>query len=127
MGQISRFLRNIQYSPSQYGLTYWCQGCRELHQVITSGPGAWEYNNNPDAPTFHPSVKVTGLQIYQDDRGDWTGKWKKDASGNPIPLICHTYITDGMVRFLEDCTHEFAGQTLPLPELPPWHRDDPCP
>jgi hypothetical protein len=28
--------------------------------------------------------------------------------------VCHTWINDGKVQFLGDCTHEFAGQTLDL-------------
>lgn len=29
-------------------------------------------------------------------------------------VLCHTWITDGKAIFLNDCTHEFAGQTLDL-------------
>lgn len=31
--------------------------------------------------------------------------------------------TDGMVQFLGDCSHALAGQTLPLPDMPPEYRD----
>lgn len=37
---------------------------------------------------------------------------------------CHTFITDGKVQFLSDCTHALAGQTLDLPELPPHLQDN---
>jgi hypothetical protein len=32
--------------------------------------------------------------------------------------ICHSFITDGKIQFLSDCTHSFAGKTVELPELP---------
>jgi hypothetical protein len=36
---------------------------------------------------------------------------------------CHTFITDGRVQFLADCTHELARQTLDLPDLPAHLKD----
>jgi hypothetical protein len=101
MGQISKKLR----SSSDGSLFYWCQGCEEVHRVqVGSGPGPrWGYNGNPEAPTFSPSVLVT-----------WDGK----IDGQPVRTVCHTFINDGQVQFLGDCTHALAGQTLPLPDLP---------
>jgi len=29
---------------------------------------------------------------------------------------CHSYVTDGRIQFLNDCTHDLAGQTVDLPE-----------
>lgn len=85
-------------------LVYWCQGCQDAHQVRV-GEGAsprWTWDGNPDAPTFEPSVLVT----------------YKDLSGEEQHERCHTFVQGGMVRFLDDCTHAFAGQTLPLPDWP---------
>jgi hypothetical protein len=31
--------------------------------------------------------------------------------------ICHSFIKDGMIQFLDDCTHALAGQTVPLGEF----------
>lgn len=28
--------------------------------------------------------------------------------------ICHSFVTDGKIRFLNDCTHDLAGQTVDL-------------
>jgi hypothetical protein len=30
---------------------------------------------------------------------------------------CHSFVTDGRIQFLGDCTHHPVGQTVPLP---PW-------
>lgn len=102
MSQLSKFLRCVEDN----GLMYWCQGCEKVH-VIYHGQGSgprWGYNGNPDKPTFTPSVRVS---------------WN-DAG---VPGCCHTFITDGMVHFLNDCTHQFVGQTLPLPNLPDYLQD----
>ena len=31
---------------------------------------------------------------------------------------CHSYVKDGQIQFLNDCSHVLAGQTVDLPELP---------
>lgn len=77
--------------------TFWCPGCDEAHRIRVEGPHAWGYNGNPDAPTFTPSVLVT-------------------RPGTP--LRCHSFVTDGHIKFLADCTHPLAGQTVPLPDWP---------
>lgn len=122
MGQISKFLRNWEGGGKQ-GVHYWCQGCNDIHGVVVAGPGAWGYNANPEKPTFTPSVLTRGHRLVRDEHGHWTGEYRLDANGKPIEEVCHTFITNGMVQFLGDCTHALAGQTLPLPELPGHLRD----
>lgn len=55
------------------------------------GKDIWSWNGNIDEPTFRPSVLSTA---------SWAGK----------PFKCHSYITKGIVHFLNDCTHKYAGQ-----------------
>lgn len=38
----------------------------------------------------------------------------------PTPKICHSFITDGEIQFLNDCTHKLAGHTVDLLE---WDYD----
>lgn len=80
-----------------------CPGCERKH-VIQVGEGRaprWSFDGNFDRPTFSPSILVTypGPDAGQD--------------GAP-PAVCHSFVTDGQVRFLNDCTHALAGQTVPL-------------
>lgn len=119
MGQLSAKLRRIE--GGKYG--YWCQGCEEIH-VVNSG---WQFDGNLDAPTFSPSVLVTSGHYSP----GWAGPncWCTYYAKNPDPdpdrfecSRCHTFITGGMVQFLADCAHALAGQTLPLPDLPPEYR-----
>ena len=64
-------------------------GSRRDHK----GP-VWTWNGDTEKPTLQPSVKT----------------WDNTHT-------CHTWITDGQSIFLDDCTHEFAGQTLDLLEI----------
>lgn len=119
MGQASSKLRDMQDGL----LCFWCPGCLDMHCVSTEGSSAWGYNGNPDSPTFTPSIatwsnakKETGPET-----GEW--HWLRDAEGTPLAWRCHSYVTDGQIQFLSDCTHALAGQTVPLPDLPPGLRD----
>lgn len=78
-----------------------CPGCKMEHAVVTSaksGP-VWGFNNDLDRPTFTPSISVKYSYIDQTPRA-----------------ICHSFVTDGKIKFLSDCTHSLSGQTVDLPE-----------
>lgn len=60
-----------------------------------AGTGNWTWNGSVDSPTVKPSILTRG------------GRADKE-------IRCHTFVNDGMVQFLGDCTHELAGQTVPL-------------
>lgn len=97
-----------------------CPGCNTGHQVVVGdghGP-RWGFNGSGDAPTFTPSVLVRGKQTERDANGDWTGEWVRGADGQPVPFVCHSFVTDGRIQFLGDCTHSLAGQTVDLPDWP---------
>lgn len=97
-------------------LFFRCPGCRESHIIrVKDGTGrGWTFNGDFDRPTFAPSVLVSGNKVVKDENGTWTGDWERDAAGNLIPDICHSFVTDGQIQFLGDCTHDLAGQTVPL-------------
>lgn len=114
MSQLSPILR----STEDNGLAFWCPGCNQAHQ-IKHGLGRWTWNGHVDKPTFTPSVLVQGTKLVLDADGQWTGGWELDANGDTIPTVCHSYIVDGRIQFLGDCTHALAGQTH---DLPAWSR-----
>lgn len=80
-----------------------CPGCGCLHSVATitpNGMGAkWKWNGDTEKPTFTPSVLV---------RANYTSVLRMDD-------VCHSFVTDGKIRFLNDCTHKLAGQIVDLP------------
>lgn len=81
-----------------------CPGCKCLHSVHYKNPnhlGArWTWNDDTEKPTFRPSVVV-----------------KVVFKSNKQPRICHSFVTDGKIQFLSDCTHSLVGQTVDLPEI----------
>ena len=95
---------------------FFCPGCCEMHQLRVEGasPGCWGFNGDYDRPTFTPSVLVTGLQGKNDERGRWTGEYVCDEAGKPLPQRCHSFVTDGVIRFLDDCSHDLRNQTAVL-------------
>lgn len=63
------------------------------------GTPNWTWNGDVDKPTLKPSVLTSG------------------GKESPEMPRCHTWITDGKVRFLDDCTHKLASQTLDLLDI----------
>ena len=35
----------------------------------------------------------------------------------PVPFVCHSFVVDGRIQFLGDCTHELACQTVDIPDF----------
>lgn len=56
--------------------------------------GGWEWNKSVDAPTLTPSI-LTKNHLF----------------------VCHSYIIDGKVNFLSDCTHDLKNKTVELEDL----------
>ena len=95
------------------GFANWCPGCEEMHIL----PDSWQFDGNLEKPTFRPSFKHSCLQrVFVE--GNWTGEWKRDASGNTIPFVCHYNLVAGQLQFCSDCTHAMVAKTVPLPQLP---------
>lgn len=96
-----------EHPPGNHRWTLWfiCPGCRESHG-IDSG---WEFNGDFVRPTFSPSYLTWNDPNPQAKEGKFRTGWR-----------CHSYIRDGQIQFLPDCTHDLAGQTVPIP---PWSDD----
>lgn len=69
----------------------WCSMCRTHHPYDS---GRWTFNGDYDNPTFRESMLV-----------------KREG------YVCHSYVTDGMIQYLPDCTHELKGKTIPLEKI----------
>lgn len=77
-------------------LIFWCPGCQEAHGPRVEGPSPWLWNGDREKPTLEPSILV----MYHDGRR------------------CHSFVRNGQIEFLTDCTHQLSGQTVPIPEWP---------
>lgn len=108
---ISRKLRSVEGG----GLMFWCPGCDGAHMVrVGEGDGPrWGYNGNPDAPTFTPSVLVRGVDRLTDEERE---RVMAGRHVEPRSIVCHSFVTDGRIQFLADCTHDLAGFTVDLPD-----------
>ncbi|MBN8974220.1 MAG: ammonia monooxygenase [Rhizobiales bacterium] len=105
--------RGILRVVADGGLMFWCPGCDGAHQVQVgrgSGP-RWGFNEDYGRPTFTPSVLVRGTQPITNDERD---RILAGETIEPRPFVCHSFVRDGQIQFLSDCTHELAGQTVPL-------------
>jgi len=105
------------------GVSFRCPGCNDFHTVyVGEGPGPrWGFNGDVARPTFTPSVLVrTGHHVTSHKHGD--SCWCTYNAEHPEETVsftcqvCHSFVTDGQIQFLSDCTHALAGQTVPLPD-----------
>ena len=98
------------------GLLFKCPGCNQFHTVSD----AWSFNSDFDKPTLSPSVLVSGghySENFKSGSDCWCTYTTKTGEQPFKCERCHSFINDGMIQFLNDCTHEFAGKTIELPEL----------
>ena len=58
----------------------------------------WSWNGSVDAPTLAPSILTKG----RDEKGEH---------------VCHSFIKNGKVEFLSDCSHEYAGRIVDLLDI----------
>jgi hypothetical protein len=68
-----------------------CPGCGYTHPLDER----WTWNQDLDRPTFRPSLL---------------------CNPNTPEHRCHSFITDGQIKFLDDCHHALAGKTVDLPD-----------
>lgn len=117
MSQLSKVLYSTEDGHGGARLMFECPGCECMHEVvIRSGPHpCWTWNGNAEKPTFTPSILVTGVQPITDEQH---AVWKRgERLPEPRPLRCHSFVTDGRIQFLGDCTHDLAGETVDLPDF----------
>lgn len=108
------------------GPTFWCPGCQQLHRILVDGVSEagprWQWNGDAERPTITPSILVQGVVPLTDAELD--AYERGEPLPQPVPRVCHVFVTDGRIQFLGDCTHSLAGQTVPMPDLPEYCRDN---
>jgi len=82
--------------------SFYCPACELDHTVSNS----WKFNGDFDKPTFSPSILV---------------QWEYGVP--TVKRRCHSFVTDGKIKYLGDCTHEMKGTTVELPEYPEFPRE----
>lgn len=82
-------------------LSFFCPACGYPHNIVVDGSRGWKFNGDMECPDVSPSICLTAE--YGDNRES---------------QICHSFIRNGEWQFLNDCTHNMAGQTVPVPDYP---------
>lgn len=119
MAAISKKLRSVEGGR----LMFWCPGCDGAHMItVKTGVdqigAAWGYNGNAEAPTFTPSILLNAHTWHPPVNGENLAEFKrKPWPQKKVSSVCHSFVTDGKIQFLDDCTHALAGQTVDLPDF----------
>ena len=90
-------LEKLEYKNGNVAYRFFCPGCKMDHTYYVKGRDVpnWKFNGNMQNPTFVPSLRV------------------RHGKGQ----LCHLFMTDGKLNFLNDCTHELKGKTVDIPDL----------
>lgn len=98
LGDVDKPSRGDVVLRSTYGqieyLTFYCPACKQWHSVNST----WSWNLSLCSTTINPSIKVTSFN----EQGE---------------TICHLYVRDGRIEYLNDCTHELKDQTVKMVDV----------
>jgi len=100
-------------------LLFHCPGCGMGHgpRVIGTRVAAlWEWNGDLVRPTLSPSIRVQWYQMSGEGKA-MISRGESPADGECYPgrdMLCHSFVRNGRIEFLGDCTHHLAGQSVPL-------------
>lgn len=100
---------------------FFCPGCKCGHWFKTTPPEPqWTFNGDMEKPTVRASILVkskrypSGGEFPTDEEYD---RMMKEGSIGMVNWVCHSFVTDGNIQFLDDCTHELKGKTVPLEDF----------
>lgn len=103
-------------------ISFVCPGCKEEHELPVEREkvnGKWTWNWSLDKPTITPSILMrTGHYVPGKNSDDCWCTYNAEHPDDPAPFactICHSFVRDGKIQFLGDCTHELKNQTVELP------------
>lgn len=98
-------MARIEHDPAAGTVAFDCPGCGMMHMLNIDPAKArprWEFNGDIEKPTITPSILA---------RWTWGPTHEK--------RVCHSFVTDGRIRFLGDCTHALAGKTVDMVDITP--------
>lgn len=90
-------------------LCHWCPACEELHALSCekAPPNGqlFVWDGEINFPTFWPAMRIQiGPFTRRDRKPDW---------------VCHYFLRQGILTYLNDCTHPLVGEKrglIPIPE-----------
>lgn len=94
----------VEVQGTIVGYYFDCPGCLSGH-IVTVSPNraengaSWKFNGDLNRPTFNPSIM---------------SRWQFNPEINKPDKVCYLFVTDGMIRFLGDCTHPLKGRAVDM-------------
>lgn len=101
-GKAGVMAKALEYADGS-GWLIVCPACGNGHKFER---GRWTFNGDLNKPTFAPSMLV---RCNPPDHPNYQPQAKSS--------VCHSFVRDGRIEFLGDCTHAMAGQTVELPDV----------
>lgn len=83
-------------------VTFFCHACSVTHEIEL--PPEDTRPINVDSPTVYPEFRV-----------------EEPAVGEIPATLCRGLIRSGNYKYYPDCTHEFKGKIVPMPDYPALH------
>ena len=89
-------IRKVQRSENTWQYHFICPGCNCEHAF----DDRWQFNQDFERPTISPSFLQQGFIGFK----------------NEVPMYgtCHSFVKDGKIQFLGDCTHDLKNQIIEL-------------
>lgn len=96
---------------------FWCPGCEAVHGIsYADSKAVWAWNGSLELPTFSPSILVRLTH--------GNGLTREHPNYEEIEKVCHSFVNNGRIQFLNDSTHKLAGQTVDIPSWPYSDQDE---
>ena len=93
-----KIVRQVQDSEGKFsGYMIFCPACGNGHLFDSR----WTFSGDMEKPTFRPSMLISEWVSPDETKFRSVGR-------------CHSFVTGGMIQFLDDCGHHLKGQTVPL-------------
>lgn len=86
--------RYVARSERFHTIMLWCPACDRMHYV---DPRTWAVSGEGQKFTVSPSILT------------WA------TANSPR---CHAFLTEGVWRYLGDCTHQYSDTTMAMVEIP---------
>jgi hypothetical protein len=74
-----------------------CPACEKHHLFDFR----WQFNGDFERPTFTGSMLV----------------YRHEMDGRLVQKRCHSFVTNGQIRYEPDSEHDLVNQTVELPEV----------
>lgn len=92
-------MSKLIYHNNGFSVSFFCPACNSPHTIDNR---KWKLKDEDGIITISPSVLLTGVSDIYPEKNK----------------ICHSFVENNKIKYLNDCTHEFAGKEVELPDMP---------